>query len=102
MRLSRIKKKSEDEYALELAKRSRQVYRQPEPIEEVFDLPPPTSESSINYLNTAVIFICPTCKTSSNAKFCGNDGSRLELSCSNCHTPVKGAKFCGSCGSKLV
>jgi len=106
--LSRIKIKSEEKYAKELSKASQQQsskpqYRQPESITvmaEPVNLPPPTSDN--NYSNTAVCYICPTCNTSSNAKFCGNDGTRLELICSNCRTPVSGAKFCSSCGSKLV
>jgi hypothetical protein len=81
-RLSRIKKKAEEDY-----KQSRR--------------PAPSQESSFNY-SDAVCNLCSTCNSTWNTKFCPNDGTPLVLSCVKCLTPAKGTKFCSGCGSKLV
>jgi len=96
IRLSRIKKKAEDDYKIELSRSAPPV----NPYEKVPVRP--QDSGLINYSPLAVCNICPTCQTISSSKFCGSDGTRLELVCSTCYALIKGTKFCSGCGSKLV
>jgi hypothetical protein len=110
-RLSRIKKRAEDDYKLEISK-SQQSYHQH--LHEVkqqqkYEQQLLTGQSeqqtsgSFTYNSSAVCNVCPSCKNVSTSKFCGNDGSPLELSCSQCYNPVRGNnKFCATCGAKLI
>jgi phage FluMu protein Com len=97
MRLSRIKKKAEEDYKIEISRSAPPV----SPYQRV-NAGTPQNTDLINYSPSAVCNICPTCQTISTAKFCSNDGTRLELACSQCYAPIQGTKFCSGCGSKLV
>jgi len=100
-RLGRIKKKVEDDARVAATKHMyapqqvpQQVYQQPvqqQPVQSI-------DESKYR----AVSKICPLCRNVGVNVFCGNDGTRLELVCENCLSPVTGNNFCGGCGQKLV
>jgi len=116
-RLSRMKKRAEDDYKLEISKtqhsyhqhmqeiKQQQQYEQQlltgqaKPLEQTYGMERNLSSS---YSTPAVCNMCPSCKTVSSSKFCSNDGTPLELCCSQCNTPVRNNKFCSSCGAKLV
>jgi len=110
IRLSRMKKKAEDDYKLELYRagaHQQQSYQQQSYQQQSYQQQPAhqsnlsSSGGPVQYSEGAVCNICPNCKTISSSKFCGNDGTPLQLACASCYSPVQGNKFCLSCGSKL-
>jgi phage FluMu protein Com len=103
IRLSRMKKRAEDDYKLEVHRAQERSYQYQQPAHQPAHQPQQSSSGgNVVYSEGSVCNICPSCKTISSAKFCGNDGTRLELACSSCYAPVQGNKFCLSCGAKLV
>jgi len=99
IRISRLKKRAEEDYRTQLSRAQQQSYQS-----QSHHQPVRSQESSqgLVYDTSAVCSICPSCNTQSSAKFCVNDGTRLEIACIRCSTPVNGTKFCPGCGSKLV
>jgi len=83
LRLSRIKKKVEDD---------ARILQQPI-INTVVDVPYP--------VQSGVCKLCPTCNVVGYTSFCGEDGSKMILCCDKCFNPVTGSPFCGECGNKL-
>jgi len=91
LRLSRIKKKVEDD-----------AKAPPRPVHVPAPAPVRAVAATAQVWGNGVRSMCPECREVSESAFCGNDGSKLILVCANCDSPVSGSAFCGECGFKLV